>query len=331
MNRSACLLAALLALSVPAAAGQAIFQATGTVAGGSASSGPFAGTPVGAAVHMIFEVNTPGTPVSPGYENYAIDMPTFVLTIGANSTGMSGPANVGMQNAFPVSDGVRLFSAPLAGGGNFAFEFGAPATLFTSTDPLMNVGSWSGFFYTSFNFAVQGPSVFLDLNLLTFSISLPTTGTPVCFGDGSGTACPCGNNSPAGSMVGCLSSFAMGGRLLATGAASVGADTLLLQANQLPNGPGLYFQGTSIAGTGIAFGDGLLCATGVITRLGVVFASGNASTYPSGAMPVPISVGGSCSPSDIRQYQLWYRDGDPTFCTPSTFNLTNALTITWGS
>jgi hypothetical protein len=27
----------------------------------------------------------------------------------------------------------------------------------------------------------------------------------------------------------------------------------------------------------------------------------------------------------IRTYQCWYRNADPSFCTPSTFNLTNAL------
>ncbi len=166
-------------------------------------------------------------------------------------------------------------------------------------------------------------------SLQSFSISLPTTGTPECFGDGSGTACPCGNNSPVGASSGCLNSLGMAGRLLGAGDALVVADTLALNASNVPNGPGLYFQGTTTGSAGIAFGDGLLCANGSIIRLGVVFASGNASSYPGGTTPGPISVGGLVLPGDTRSYQLWYRDGDPGFCSTATFNLTNALTVTW--
>jgi hypothetical protein len=31
----------------------------------------------------------------------------------------------------------------------------------------------------------------------------------------------------------------------------------------------------------------------------------------------------------VRYYQLWYRD-DPAFCSNAGFNLTNALSLTWG-
>ena len=291
------------------------------------------GVTSGAAVTVNFEVNTPGTLISPGYEEYAIDIPTFVLTIGAGSTGMSAAANVAMQNAFPVADGVRLFSAPLVGGGSLQLEFGAGPSLFTSTNPLTNVGSWSGGFYTSYGFEVHGPGVNLFIDLDTFAISIPETGTAVCSGDGSGAACPCANNSPSGSKTGCLSSLALGGKLRAQGAASVGGDTLVLHATQVPNGPGLFFQGTALGGGGLGstFGDGFLCASGTIIRMGVVFAAGNASDYPGGSTPAPISVAGLVAPGNQRFYQVWYRDATAGFCTPSVFNLTNALDITWGT
>jgi hypothetical protein len=153
----------------------------------------------------------------------------------------------------------------------------------------------------------------------------------VCFGDGTGSLCPCGNASPAGANAGCTNSIGVSGTLSADGAAHIGTDTLVIHATGLPDGPGLYFQGSSLlgGGAGIAFGDGLLCVSGAIVRLGVVFAANHASDYPGGATPLPISIAGSCTPGDARSYQVWYRDAAGTFCTSAFFNLTSALSVTW--
>jgi hypothetical protein len=152
----------------------------------------------------------------------------------------------------------------------------------------------------------------------------------LCFGDGTGTACPCGNNSIVGQMAGCVNSFGLASRIDSIGTASIAADTLVLQGSELPNGPGLYFQGTGIfGGTGIPFGDGLLCAGGVITRMGVVFASGNVSSYPGGTTPAPVHIAGGASAGNLRTYQLWYRDATPGYCTTDTFDLTNAVEVVW--
>jgi hypothetical protein len=334
MLRTVLALTTLIAFTSHAFAGQAIFTATGTVGSASVSSGPFVGTTVGSPVTLKFEVNVPGTPVSASQTNYAIDQPTFLVTIGANSTGLNAPATCGMYNADPLVDRIILGSAPLVGGGGVSFSFtSVNGSVFNSTDPLTNIGTWSGNFYSVYSFAVQGPGVFIDVNFQTFSISQPSTGTPSCFGDGSSAACPCGNFSVAGSNSGCLSSIGLGGRLTGSGAASVGADAFALNATQMPNGPGLFFQGSMLqsGGAGFSFGDGLLCAGGAIVRLGVVFASGNASSYPGGLTPAPISIGGACLPGDVRYYQIWYRDASTTFCSPSVFNFTNALAVTWGS
>src|SRR5204862_2760631 len=69
--------------------------------------------------------------------------------------------------------------------------------------------------------------------------------TSFCFGDGSGTACPCANSSPAGQGRGCLNSLGLGGRLVAVGTASLAADTLVLAGSNMPNSSALYFQGTT--------------------------------------------------------------------------------------
>jgi glucose/arabinose dehydrogenase len=151
--------------------------------------------------------------------------------------------------------------------------------------------------------------------------------TPVCFGDGTGAACPCLNSGAPGS--GCANSVnANGGVIAGTGLASVAADSLMLNGSGMPDGPALYFQGT-VDSNGIALGDGLLCATGSIIRLVVKFNSGGASTFPT-ILEAPLSfLGGITGGPTTRYYQIWYRDGDTTFCTTATNNLTNAVKVVW--
>src|SRR5207344_3206479 len=94
-------------------------------------------------------------------------------------------------------------------------------------------------------------------------------GTPYCFGDGTATACPCGNAGTTGN--GCASSVnASGANLAGSGTASIAADTFVLTGTGMPNGSALYFQGTArvAAGAGAVFGDGLRCAGGTVIRLG---------------------------------------------------------------
>jgi hypothetical protein len=157
------------------------------------------------------------------------------------------------------------------------------------------------------------------------------TGTPFCFGDGSGTACPCSNNSPAGQNVGCLNSLGSGGKLQGSGIASVSNDTLTLHGSGMPNSSALYFQGTAqlAGGAGVVFGDGLRCVGGSIIRLGIQTNSGGSSQFP--VFSPQISLQGNITAGDTREYQVWYRNADPSFCTPSTFNLTNGVEITWVS
>jgi hypothetical protein len=158
----------------------------------------------------------------------------------------------------------------------------------------------------------------------------PSPFTSFCFGDGSGTACPCANSGASGD--GCANStFASGARLTAAGNPGLANDTLVLTASNIP-GPGLFIQGTDAfaGGAGFRFGDGLLCSGGVITRLGVVFPNGSYASYPGGLTPNPVHVAGApISAGDVRNYQCWYRDA-VTYCSASTFNLTQAMSVTWG-
>ncbi len=150
-----------------------------------------------------------------------------------------------------------------------------------------------------------------------------------CFGDGSGLACPCGNNSAVGANEGCLNSLGSGASLGFTGTASVANDSVVLTGSGMPDSSALYFQGTTQAGVGAgtAFGDGLRCAAGSILRLGLKVNSLGTSSYPSGA-DQSVSVRGAVPAGATRMYQVWYRNGAP-FCTTSTFNLSNGFQIVW--
>jgi len=162
----------------------------------------------------------------------------------------------------------------------------------------------------------------------TFVTDGSTPTTSFCSGDAVGTTClACGNNGAVGH--GCANASSVNGGVLdATGSASLAADTLVLTAREIP-GPGLFFQASGLAVSPITFGDGMLCAAVGIVRLGVVFPSAGVASYPGGLTPNPISVGGGpLSAGDIRHYQCWYRDA-AAFCSSSTFNLTQGLTLTW--
>jgi hypothetical protein len=147
--------------------------------------------------------------------------------------------------------------------------------------------------------------------------------TTYCYGDGSGSMCPCGNLGSSGE--GCANSGGTGALLSVSGSASVGADDLEML---MSGGPGitaaLLFSGTTQVngGQGIIFGDGLRCAGGQIKRLGVRIAdgSGSASWGPG------LAVTGGWGSGDTRYFQSWYRDVGGSPCA-GNFNLTQGVAI----
>jgi hypothetical protein len=152
---------------------------------------------------------------------------------------------------------------------------------------------------------------------------------PFCFGNGGATNCPCGNSGAPGN--GCANSInASGANVTATGAASLSADSLVLAGSAMPDSSALYFQGTAqqAGGAGVTFGDGLRCAGGSVIRLGTKLNVSGASHYPD-AGDQAISLRGQIATPSMRTYQVWYRNA-AAYCTPSTFNLSNGLEVTWG-
>jgi hypothetical protein len=167
-------------------------------------------------------------------------------------------------------------------------------------------------------------------NIVETGLGCGTPTTVYCSGDGTATACPCGNSGAAGN--GCANSLNPGGAHIAgSGVASVAADSFVLTGTGMPNASALYFQGTIqvAGGAGAVFGDGLRCAAGTVIRLATKLNSGGTSSYPSGT-DTPIHTKGMIPiTGGTRDYQVWYRNADPVFCPPATFNLSNGLQVTW--
>jgi hypothetical protein len=151
----------------------------------------------------------------------------------------------------------------------------------------------------------------------------------VCAGDGSGTACPCSNESST--PTGCLNSYGWGSQLGASGAAAVSADSLVLSANVPGSNAALFYQGTALSngGAGAVFGDGLRCTDGTVVRLATTAGVGGIATFPASGDPL-VSVAGGVPSGATRYYQVWYRNS-AEFCTADTFNFSNALRIDWGT
>jgi hypothetical protein len=151
-----------------------------------------------------------------------------------------------------------------------------------------------------------------------------------CFGDGSDTACPCGNNG--GAPAGCPSSVQVhGAELLWSGEVRVSHDTFVVQATRLPqNGVGLLAQGTLSFAPAHLYGDGILCLGGTQSRIAQrTFSASGDFVYPATMTDATISVAGSVPAGGAtRVYQVVYRNV-ASFCTSATWNTTNALAASW--
>jgi hypothetical protein len=227
----------------------------------------------------------------------------FIKVIDNNTFGLSDYQTIDMTN-IPTTWGTYEITATINAGqiGHF-FQVGFSATSAAFTP--------SGVIYDNVSLVEE----------------LPPAGTPFCFGDGTGTACPCGNNSP-NSGSGCDNGTGSGGATLSTtGSASIGLADMVFSGSGLEiNQPGLYFQGDNAVsgGSGLTFGDGLRCAGGNVVRLQVRSADalGNSSTT------INIGTAGGVSPGQTKRYQLWYRNPNFSACGFG-FNLTNGVEFTW--
>lgn len=275
---------------------------------------------------------SPGTPSlsftmrADGDGTYGTVPDTFGWEMSSNTASAvnTGPIIAGDPSVCAGYDGTRW--DPTVNYGEHGTGMGTQSLIYIEQGPTT-----PGCYY----FGPMPPNPFASFHLRLFSTAPCITGepgAPYCFGDGvpPHVRCPCQNASSATEEVGCLDSFGIGGRLRASGMASVSSDTLTLLGSQMPpTSTCLYFQGTieQHEGNGTQFGDGLRCAGGTITRLGAKGNVAGASQYPSTGDP-SVSVHGAVLAGQARTYQVWYRNV-ANFCTSATFNLTNGYHIVW--
>ena len=157
-------------------------------------------------------------------------------------------------------------------------------------------------------------------------------GIAFCAGDGSlATACPCANTGGTGR--GCANSVSAIGALLTATGRQLPADTLVLSASGMPavaSTSAIFLQGDARVVAGAVFGDGVLCASGNLIRLGSKATPTGSALYPESGNP-SVSTRGLVTPGSgaMRFYQTYYRNASAAFCPPATFNVTNGFQVVW--
>jgi len=176
------------------------------------------------------------------------------------------------------------------------------------------------------------------LDALQIDLAPRSPGIDTCFpGTGDRLPCPCGNPGTLGR--GCENSSATGGaRLDASGKASLQQDTLsFTMTGGKPTGTSVLTQGSLDLTYGVAFGQGLRCAGGVVKRLYVKSAAGGSILVP-GPSDASVSArsaaeGDALSAGSARWYAVYYRDPIVLGSCPatSTFNVTQTQLVSWDS
>lgn len=154
-----------------------------------------------------------------------------------------------------------------------------------------------------------------------FSSATEPVGLALCLGDGTSVPCPCENTGAFGE--GCANSTGSGARLIASGSAVVGADSLQLSVlGAREDSRGIFLQGN--LELGIPFRDGILCVQGGTVRLEII----SLDSTGAGTSTAELSVVGGPSSGDTRLYQFWYRDPDFAPCGTGS-NLSGAVEVHW--
>ena len=150
--------------------------------------------------------------------------------------------------------------------------------------------------------------------------------------------CPC-SNPPSGAGRGCNNSASTGGAILsASGGTFLTSDSLVFATSgEKPTATSVVLQGTTLAATGIVYGQGLRCLGGNLNRLYTKSAVAGSITAPNfGAGDATVSSrsaskGDVIQPGQSRWYLVFYRD--PVVlggCAASkTFNATQTGVVAW--
>lgn len=150
-----------------------------------------------------------------------------------------------------------------------------------------------------------------------------------CDGDAQ---CPCGPNGLTYD-AGCPNSATAGASLEIFSDTWEYADYMsqgegVVMLRHLPPSAAAVICQATLAHAPTAFGDGVRCIGGSMIRVAVVQASAGVAQYPMPGQPSLSERGQIQFNSGYRAYQAIYRN-IAAFCTPSTWNTTNAWGIMW--
>lgn len=217
-----------------------------------------------------------------------------------------------------------MFAVDASGATRFGQAYGFPPLADGSPDGAMVGAKGRG---PSFVLSGYAHTAVGALGNDAFVAQFSRTARGFCFGDGSLQAqCPCGNSSEPAERAGCTNSTGLGGRLADAGASSIANDSFKLVGSSMTNSIAVFTQSTAFAAAAVS-GDGVFCGGGTMVRLGDAINDAGASQFPGNGDPSISSIGGVTTPGQ-RVYQVVYRNA-ASFCTPATFNTTNALRVTW--
>ncbi len=159
---------------------------------------------------------------------------------------------------------------------------------------------------------------------------------PYCFGDGSGTPCPCGNDSSAGHAGGCAHQDGDGAVLSGSGTPSVVVDGLHFELESAPHDSfAILVSGLNrlpqvgCVGCGIAAFDGLRCAGGDFRRHGsrATDAVGRAN-HGWGAPAGGLGAASSAIAGQSRHYFAFLRTNPTATCFEGQ-NSSNGVAVVW--
>ncbi len=148
-------------------------------------------------------------------------------------------------------------------------------------------------------------------------------GIAYCFGDGTGTPCPCGNIGTSGR--GCANSTGNGSRLANIGGTSVSLDNAFLSTVGLPGNKACLFIGGQVATTGIPFYDGLLCLSPQKR-----FPGGQSTPFGARNLTTPVAFSNFLiTAGSTWHFQTWHRDSAGGSPCGTRANLSNGLRISF--
>lgn len=129
---------------------------------------------------------------------------------------------------------------------------------------------------------------------------------------------------------GCPNSLYRGGaRLMGYGRSTPDEeyDSLLLVVDGVPPVLTIFLEGDAVVPS-VPFGDGVTCIGGNLLRFGDQLAEAGHARYPGAGAPQISFV--TLPPMGARRYyQALYRNANAAWCSPPTFNVTNAVEILW--